>query len=67
MQHEGREKSQPGKERRGREEERVVFMPLLHPILGIEITVLSTVNDSVHSRGILLCRDLSLGNRLTGC
>ena len=66
MQHEGREKSQPGKERRGGEE-RVVFMPLLHPILGKEITVLSTVNDSVHSRRILLCHDFSLGNRLTGC
>ena len=34
-----------------RGEERVVFMPLLHPIFGKEITVLSMVNDSVHSRG----------------
>ena len=47
VQHEGREKSQPGKERGGGGE-RVVFMPLLHPIFGKEITVLSTVSDSVH-------------------
>ena len=63
MQHEGREKSQPGKERRGG----LFSCPFCTPSLAKKLLCSQRLMIVFIAGVILLCHDLSLGNRLTGC